>query len=169
MRWLYALLAGLVLPTASEAQSRADTTAVLLSAWDRLVGSTPFRHPQGTTSFACLTSGRMGTPPRFGDLSPAVRDELLEVLAERRSVRWTTGCGVNLADPTADPHPMLDAQGRPAIDVQLFHFVFDAAARAEVGLHVAAGGRWGSGDRCILERRPDATWSVVTCRRVVDR
>jgi hypothetical protein len=142
---------------------------VVLAAWDRLVGSAPFSHPDGITQLACLTSGLMGEAPRFANLSPGVSDALVGILTHDRSVVLTTGCAVDLTDASRDAPPMLDAQGRAAIDVQLIRLAFETPSRAEVGLHVGAGARWGTGTNCAVERQDNATWTVETCRRVVDR
>jgi hypothetical protein len=65
--------------------------------------------------------------------------------------------------------PMLDAEGRPAIDVQLIRLEFDNPNRAVVGLHLGAGARWGTGTDCTLGRRTDVMWEVEDCRAIVHR
>jgi hypothetical protein len=111
----------------------------------------------------------MGEPPRFGNLSPSVRDTFVGILTEDRSVVLTTGCTARWTDTSLDPPPMLDAQGRAAIDVELIRLAFETPNRVEVGLHVGAGARWGTGTNCVLERQANATWAVENCRRIVDR
>ena len=168
MRLVWTLLAAVVVPTPGKAQSEADTSAVLLVAWDTLVGQAPYSHPEGETYLACLTSSYMGSRPRFEDLSPAVHETLARILREDRSVALTTGCTVDWTNTTRT-RPMIDAEGRPAIDVQLTRLEFLTPNRVEVGMHVGAGARWGIGTRCIIEHQPDATWSVEDCRVIVQR
>lgn len=171
MRMFWILLAAMVLPAPSSAQSQADSAAVILVAWDRLVGSAPFPHPEGATRLACFSSGPMGRPSDFEDLSMPVQETVARTLTDGRAVELTTGCKVDLSTLPADGSmvPMLDAEGRAAVDVQLFLLELETPTRAEVGLHVGAGGRWGEGSRCTLERRPDGGWAVGACRSVVRR
>jgi hypothetical protein len=168
MRIAWALLAAVTLPTSGEAQSQVDSAAVILVAWDRLVGSAPFAHPEGRTRLACLTSGPSGSRPHFGDLPSDVQEEFSRILVEDRSVELTTGCTTRLPN-TQELGPMSDAEGRPAIDVQLILFEAAPPDRFEVGMLVAAGPLWGRGTHCALERRPDATWRVEDCRVIVHR
>lgn len=157
----------LVLPSDVEAQSVADTSAVLLVAWDTVVGSVPFSHPEAATSLACLASGPLGSRPHFADLSSDVRKDFVDVLAQRRSVVLTTGCVI---DRTTQPtFPMRDREGRFAIEVQLTRLDFAGPDSAEVAMHVGAGGTWGRGTLCVIERAAPARWVVDGCRVTVHR
>ena len=160
-----AILAAIILPLVDDsaddsaggasAQSPRDTTAVLLAAWDSFVGEAPFAHPAGQTFRACLTSGRL--------LSDAVLRDFDGILRRERSVVRVDGCALDSARTFGGW--IRDDQGEPAIVVQLTRLQFDGSERVTLGLHVLAGGLWGRGGQCHLER-DEATdaWAVEACQ-----